>query len=64
MARLTAPIVERKGGDAALVDDHGETSWSEFDQRVNRVINGLRSAGVGPGGTVALIAVTAASSLR
>jgi len=55
MARLTAPIAQRKGEDAALVDEHGETSWSEFDRRVNRVIHGLRSAGVAPGDTVALM---------
>ena len=55
MARLTAPIAERKGSEPAVIDEYGETTWAEFDLRVNRVIHGLRSAGVSPGDTVALM---------
>jgi long-chain acyl-CoA synthetase len=55
MAHLTAPIAARKGAEAALIDELGETTWAEFDQRVNRVVHGLRDAGVEPGSTVALL---------
>ena len=55
MARLTAPIAARKGAVAALVDESGETTWSELDERVNRVVHGLRDLGVGPGSTVAVL---------
>ena len=55
MARLTAPIAARKGSGAALIDEFGETTWAEFDQRVNRVVHALRNAGVEPGSTVAVM---------
>ncbi|OWY58825.1 hypothetical protein B7486_77895, partial [cyanobacterium TDX16] len=43
------------GDDAALVDERGETTWADFDERTNRLIHGLRDAGVPPGATVALM---------
>ena len=55
MARLSAPIAARRGAVAALVDESGETTWSELDERVNRVVHGLRDLGVGPGSTVAVL---------
>ncbi|MCU0267174.1 MAG: AMP-binding protein [Acidimicrobiales bacterium] len=57
MAELIRKIVQRRGADAvALVDEHGETTWGAFDERVNRLVNGLRAAGLAPGDTVALMA--------
>jgi len=55
MAQLIAPIAARKGDGAALVDEYGTTSWSAFDERVNRVVHALRGSGVVRGGTIALL---------
>ena len=55
MAHITRAIAERKGEGPALVDETGRTSWAEFDARVNRVVNGMRSRGLRQGDTVALL---------
>lgn len=55
MARLTAAIAQRKGDVPALVDEFGELSWRSFDERINRVIHGLRAAGLNSGDTLALM---------
>jgi long-chain acyl-CoA synthetase len=55
VAGITRAIAERKGSRPALVDESGTTSWAEFDARVNRVVNGLRSRGLRQGDTVALL---------
>jgi long-chain acyl-CoA synthetase len=39
----------------ALIDDSGQTSWSDFDARVNRLIHLIRSRDIRPGGRVALL---------
>ena len=56
MAVLTAALAESAGDDVALIDAAGSCTWSELDQRVNRIVNSLRAAGVAAGETVALIA--------
>jgi len=55
IAQLTKSMAARKGGEPALVDDQGETTWSQFDERVNRVIHALRDAGLRQGDTIALL---------
>ena len=55
MAQLTAAIAQRKGDATALVDEFGESSWTAFDERINRVIHGLRAAGLNSGDTLALM---------
>jgi len=55
MARLTAAIAQRKGDVPALVDEFGELNWCSFDERINRVIHGLRAAGLNSGDTLALM---------
>ncbi|MEZ5142436.1 MAG: AMP-binding protein [Acidimicrobiales bacterium] len=55
MATLIAKIADRKPDTSALVDELGETTWADLDERVNRVINGLRAAGLTDGDTVALM---------
>ncbi|MFM8564236.1 MAG: AMP-binding protein [Acidimicrobiia bacterium] len=55
MAVLTSAHVAERGGVAALVDEFREVSWSELDERVNRLVNGLRDAGLSTGDTVAVI---------
>jgi long-chain acyl-CoA synthetase len=55
MARVTADIAARQGDAVALVDDHGQSTWTELDARANRAIHALRTAGLQPGDTVALM---------
>jgi len=55
MTQLLSRIAELKGGEPALIDERGSTSWSEFDQRANRFIHAMRARGLGPGSTVALM---------
>ncbi len=55
MAELLAHIAERRGDSPALIDEFGETTWSDFDARVNRLVHALRSAGLPPGGTLAVL---------
>src|SRR4051812_31530949 len=55
MATLTAPIAGERGAEAVLIDDRGTTVWSELDERVNRLVNGLRAAGLVAGDTLAVV---------
>ncbi|MFN8038715.1 MAG: AMP-binding protein [Acidimicrobiales bacterium] len=55
MATLLAKIAERKPDEPALVDERGKTTWAAFDERVNRLIHGLRAAGLAVGDTIALL---------
>ena len=55
MAHGTAAIAARKGDAIALIDEYGETTWSAFDERVNRMISALRGAGLQQGDTLALL---------
>ena len=55
MPELIAQIATSRPNEAALVDETGTTTWAELDDRTNRLINGLRSIGVGPGSVVAAV---------
>jgi long-chain acyl-CoA synthetase len=55
MAQLIAAIADRKGDQPALIDERGETTWSELDERVNRLIHALRARGLAEGDTFALM---------
>ena len=55
MATLIAQHASVKPQEAALVDDFGSTSWSEFDQRVNRLIHALRDLGLKTGDAFAVV---------
>ncbi|MEM9038724.1 MAG: AMP-binding protein [Actinomycetota bacterium] len=44
-----------RGDVPAVIDEWGATSWSEIDERTNRLIHHLRGAGVQPGDRVALL---------
>ena len=55
MPKLLDEIVLAKGSEIAVADEYGSTTWQEFDNRVRRLINGLKSSGVGPGDTVAMM---------
>ncbi len=56
MAVLTSTFAADRGAESALVDETGSVSWAELDDRINRIVNGLRAAGLVAGDTVALIA--------
>lgn len=55
MALIPASQLER-GGEAAVIDEWGETTWAQLDERVNRLIHHLRGDGVQPDDRVALLA--------
>src|SRR5262245_10392305 len=55
MARLLAEIAARKPGAPGLVDEAGTTTWASLQVRTNRLIDALRTAGLRPGDTVALL---------
>ena len=55
MARLSAATAATRGDEIAIVDDVGEITWREFDERTNRCLNGLRARGHRSGDTIALL---------
>jgi long-chain acyl-CoA synthetase len=55
MAKLIAPLVETYGDAPALVDERGTTSWRELDDRVNRLMSALYTAGLRGGDTLAIL---------
>ena len=55
MAQLVKEVADRKGSESAIIDELGETTWSEFNERVNRVIHFLRESGLQPGDTIAVM---------
>jgi long-chain acyl-CoA synthetase len=55
MAEAFAPIAARKAAPPALVDARTTRTWREFDERVNRLIHGLRGLGLGAGDHVAVL---------
>jgi len=55
MTELLVPIVERKGDEPALVDERGTTTWRDLNDRANRLVHALRSAGLEVGDTVAVL---------
>ena len=55
MAKLVTPYIDRTDFPA-LVDEAGETSWKELDERTNRLVNLWRQRGIQPGDRVALLA--------
>ena len=56
MAILTEDHAGTRGGEIALIDESGETSWATLDARVNRLVNGLRALGLNRGDTIVVIA--------
>ncbi|MGH9269846.1 MAG: AMP-binding protein, partial [Ilumatobacteraceae bacterium] len=55
MATLTNDFATERADEPALVDATGETTWRQFDERVNRLVNGLRAAGLSTGDTIAVV---------
>jgi len=55
MAELLAPHALERPDDAALIDEHRTITWGELNERVNRLVSGLRAAGAEDHDTVALM---------
>ena len=55
MAELVERIASERPGAPALVDEYGTTTWAELDDRVNRLVDGLRHRGLGTHDTIALV---------
>ena len=56
MSVLTKALAESRGDELALADDIGTRTWSELNERVNRLIHSLRAAGINAGDTIAVVA--------
>lgn len=56
MATLTVEHAAARGAVEALVDEHRVVTWSQLDERVNRLVNGLRARGLASGDTIAVVA--------
>ena len=53
-AGIAAAAIER-GDDAGFIDELGELSFAELEERSNRLANALREDGVGPGDGIAIM---------
>jgi long-chain acyl-CoA synthetase len=55
MAQLLEPLSQVLGDELALADERGTTSWVEFNERVNRLMSALTSAGLTKTDTLAIL---------
>ncbi len=56
MAKLIERHARKHPNRAALIDSAGALGWSAFDDRVNRLINGLRALDLGAGDLISIYA--------
>ena len=56
MATLTSDFAQSKPTESALIDENRSVTWAALDERVNRLVNGLRARGLATGDTVAIVA--------
>jgi long-chain acyl-CoA synthetase len=54
LAELLLPIVERKPDEVAISNEFGDFTWTETNERCNRLIDGLRKLGLEVGDRIAL----------
>jgi long-chain acyl-CoA synthetase len=47
--------LDEKGDEVAIADETGSFNWKQVNERVNRLIHGLRSLGLGVGDPIALL---------
>ena len=55
MALLTSDHASQRGDVDALIDDRRSVTWAQLDERVNRLVNALRSRGLNAGDTIAVV---------
>ncbi len=48
-------LLEERGDELAIADETGSFTWKEVNGRVNRLIHGLRSLGLGVGDPIAIL---------
>ena len=56
MATLTSDFAKATPNEHALIDEFRSVTWASLDERVNRLVNGLRARGLATGDTVAIVA--------
>jgi long-chain acyl-CoA synthetase len=56
VAEIIAEFAAERPDVDALTDEHGSTTWSDFNARTNRLIHALRGAGLSVGSTVGVLA--------
>ncbi len=56
MTALLHDLAASRPDGPAIVDDRGTVTWSELDERVNRLIHALRTRGLTEGDSIALMA--------
>ena len=56
MATLTSDFAKVTPHEHALIDEFRSVTWASLDERVNRLVNGLRARGLSTGDTVAIVA--------
>ena len=56
MTALLHDVATARPDDPAIVDDRGTLTWSELDERVNRLIHALRARGLAEGDSIAVMA--------
>ena len=49
-------IATERDSDTALIDERGASTWSEFNERTNRLVNGFRDLGLNAGDVIAIYA--------
>jgi long-chain acyl-CoA synthetase len=48
-------LIDEKGDEVAIADETGSFTWKQVNDRVNRLIHGLRGLGLGVGDPIALL---------
>ncbi len=55
MADITKKHAAARGSEIAVIDEFRTETWAELDDATNRLVNGLRDAGLGSGDTIAIL---------
>ena len=55
MATLILPNADSRPDEMAIKDEFGETSWSDFNKRVNQLIHALREVGLKSGDAFSVV---------
>ncbi|MEX0873471.1 MAG: AMP-binding protein [Actinomycetota bacterium] len=53
--QVALEVIKERGDEVAISDESGSFTWKEVNARVNRLIHGLRSLGLGVGDPIAIL---------
>lgn len=56
MTYFPQKVATQRGSDNALIDERGEITWTEFNERTNRLVNAFRDLGLEAGDVIAVYA--------